>query len=335
MRDAAYGDVLKIWLYAVAAVVGGAWIAPLVFNAGKALAEVAASKQTNGPLEWLADRCRVADFAVFFQVTVVVMGVLLFVPFMDFLRGSRGMRGGKVGWLCLPDGRLAGQRLVKNPRGPMQAAAGFVGVSGLLLGFAGTLVLAGMFDVKTPIIGLFKVTARVFTTAWLLAAVLEILFRGIALGVFLRAMRPTAALGMSALLFALIHVVSAPVGLQVADPEATGVGFELLGKIFGQFSEPRFILGTLLPLLALGGVLAYARWKTASLWLPIGLHAGWIFIQGLVALVTVPSVAPHSRFWLLAGDSFHDGLVPLFGVLIAGSLVIRFTPSADVADSQN
>ncbi len=336
MRDAAYGDVLKVWLYAAVAVMGGAWISPLFFNAGKALAEVAASKVTNGPLEWLADRCRVADFPDFFETAVVVVAVVLFVPFMDFLRGGRGVAGGKVGWLRLPDGArggAGGQRLVKNPRGPVQAMVGFAGVSGLFLMLAGTLVLAGIFGLKNPGTPVFKILARVVTTAWLLAAVQEMVFRGIAMGVFLRAMRPAAALGLSALLFALVHLVHVPAGLNVVDPEAPGVGFELLRKLAGQFSEPRFMVGTLMPLLALGGVLAYARWKTASLWLPIGLHAGWIFIHGIAAAVTVPAVQPTSHFWLLAGNSFHEGLLPLIGILIAGSLVIRLTPSADVPDS--
>ncbi|MNU01778.1 hypothetical protein D3C72_2452800 [compost metagenome] len=26
-----------------------------------------------------------------------------------------------------------------------------------------------------------------------------------------------------------------------------------------------------------GSVLAYAAWKSGSLWLPIGIHAGWVF----------------------------------------------------------
>lgn len=336
MRDAPHGDVVKVWTYAMVAVLGGAWISPLFFNAGKALAEVAAAKETNGPLEWLADRCRVADFPDFFEVAVVAVGVLLFVPFMDFLRGGRGLRGRRVGWLRLPDGArcgVSGQRLVKNPRGSMQAVAGFAAVVGMFLVLAGTLVLAGIFDLKNPGTPLLRIMARGLITAWLLAAVQEVLFRGIAMGVFLRAMRPAAALGLSALLFALIHLVHAPAGLNVADPEASGVGFELLCKIGGQFSELRFVLGTLMPLLALGGVLAYARWKTASLWLPTGLHAGWIFINGFAAAVTVPTVQPDSHFWPLAGSSFHEGLLPLIGILIAGGLVIRLTTSTDVPDS--
>ena len=57
MRNEAHGDVLKVWLYAAASVWLGAWISPLLYNAGKALAEVSQGKTTNGPLEWLAAVC--------------------------------------------------------------------------------------------------------------------------------------------------------------------------------------------------------------------------------------------------------------------------------------
>ena len=39
MHREARADVLKTWLYATASVALGAWISPLVYNSGKALAE--------------------------------------------------------------------------------------------------------------------------------------------------------------------------------------------------------------------------------------------------------------------------------------------------------
>ena len=40
MRNDSRGDVIKVWLYAAASVALGAWMSPLLYNAGKALAEV-------------------------------------------------------------------------------------------------------------------------------------------------------------------------------------------------------------------------------------------------------------------------------------------------------
>lgn len=337
MRDPAQGDVLKVWLYAAAAVFLGAWISPLFFNAGKALAEVAEAKQTNAVLDWLAGYCRAADFPDFFEVATVICAAILFVPFMDWLRGGRGS-GRKCGWLRLPDGARGGsfgQPLHKNPEGGVQSLVGFSGVTVLFALLAGLLLLVGVFDWKTPVPSLSKLMFRGLCAAWSMAVLQEILFRGIAMGIFLRAMRPAAALGLSSFLFALAHLLHAPQGLNVLDPEASGVGFELLRKLAVQFSELRFVLGIFAPLLALGGVLAYARWKTASLWLPIGMHAGWIFVSGLIAQITTSVIHPNSLIGLLAGRSLHEGLLPLAGILIAGCLVIRLTPSAqeNVSDS--
>jgi membrane protease YdiL (CAAX protease family) len=137
------------------------------------------------------------------------------------------------------------------------------------------------------------------------------------MGIFLRAMRPAAALGMSALLFALVHFLNPPPALNVLDPDVAGTGFELLRKIAEQFSESRIVLGTFMPLLALGGVLAYARWRTVSLCLPIGLHAGWIFTNVI-----------------LGGTILKQGFAPLAGILIAGAFTNYLTRPADDTETQ-
>ena len=79
MRGEASSDVLKVWLYAAAVVISGAWLAPLLYNAGKALAEISAGKQTNVPLEWLAKLCQRADFPGFFTVSLWVCALILFL----------------------------------------------------------------------------------------------------------------------------------------------------------------------------------------------------------------------------------------------------------------
>jgi membrane protease YdiL (CAAX protease family) len=145
-------------------------------------------------------------------------------------------------------------------------------------------------------------------------------------------MRPAAALGLSALLFALVHFLKSPPGLNVADPDAAGVGFELLRKIATQFSEPRGAFGVFCPLLALGFVLAYARWRTASLYLPIGLHAGWIFVNGLLGSVTRVSGSTDASTWMISGISQCQGLVPLAGIVLAGVLANYLTTDHHVAD---
>ena len=228
MRSEASSDVFKVWLYAMASVLLGTWVSPLLYDAGKAIAEICATKQTNGPLEWLAEICRTTDFPGFFKVGVAVFAAILFLPFMHGLRGGRAAAGGNPWSFRLPESARSsagGQRLVRNPHGLRQGVTGFFLVTALFLLIAGVMVLAGIFEWKTPGDGVAKLALRAFATALGLAVLQEILFRGIAMGIFLRAMRPAAALGLAAVLFALVHFLNPPPGLNVADPDAAGASW--------------------------------------------------------------------------------------------------------------
>jgi hypothetical protein len=330
MRDAAPGDVLKVWLYAAASVMLGAWMSPLFYNAGKALAEVSSAKQTNGPIEWLADVCRVASFPGFFVSSLIIAATVLFLPFVEWLDGGKCREGAATRrWqIRLPDGARQmerGQRLVKNPNALRHGLRGFLVVTALFLLIGGVLLMAGVFECRSPAGGFWKMAGRAAVVAIGLSALQEILFRGIAMGIFLRAMRPSAALGLSALLFAMLLFLKPPEGLSVADPDAAGIGFELLHKVLAQFSDLRTLVGSFLPLLALGGVLAFARWRTASLCLSTGLNAGWIFVNGIMAAVTVSASPPDPMMWVISGAALRQGLVPLAGILIAGILIDYLT----------
>jgi len=334
-------DVLKIWLYSVASVLLGAWCSPLLYNAGKALAEISSVKETNGPLEHLANLCDRSEFPAFFTTGLVVAALLLFFPFMAWLRGGRAAQadsrvGGERSWnLRLPDGargQSAGQRLRGNPDGVSHLILGFILAVTLFFFIGGALMLSGVFRWKTPSEPWLFIFLRAGVIAFGLAVLQEVLFRGIALGVFLRAMPSAAALGMSALLFALVHFLQPPVGLDVFDPDASGTGFELLRKILALFGQPRALLSTFAPMLALGGVLAYARWRTASLCLPIGLHAGWLFVNSVLGTIAVSSSHPQSSMWIFSGESLRQGLVPLLGILAAGYLANQWISRGNASE---
>lgn len=337
MRNEALADVIKVWLYAAASVWLGAWLAPLLYNGGKALAEVSATKTTNDVLEWLAGICRTAEFSEFFMTALLLVAVLLFFPWMEWIHAPRG--GATTGgpWqVRLPDGARVGgcgQPLGKNPRGLWHACAGFLLAAGLLLPLGIALVPAGYATMRNPGVELPWLALRALALAWALAALMEVFFRGIAMGIFLRGMRPAAALGMSAAFFALVLSVAPPAGVNVADPEAPRVGFEMLRLLAARFADGAVVLGEFAPLLALGAVLAYARWRTASLWLPIGLHAGWRFARDLLEKLGEPSAIaePPVPFNVLM-----HGLIPLAAVLVAGVLAHFLTanpPPSHAAES--
>lgn len=333
MRGEASSDVLKIWLYAAASAFLGAWSTPFFYNAGKALADVAATKETNGPLDALANICRDAAFPAFFTASLVIAAILLFFPFMSWLRTGRAGEDGEKAWkFRLPEGargQMSGQRLRANPHGMRQLVLGFILAIILFFFIGGVLMLAGGFQWRAPQERWVAILLRATFVAFGLAVLQEVLFRGIAMGVFLRAMRPAMALGMSAVFFALVHFLHPPAGLNVPDPDASGTGFTMLKQLASQFGEPRAVFGAFAPMLALGGTLAYARWRTASLCLPIGLHAGWLFVNSILGSITISSSHPKSVMWVISGPSTGGGLVPLLGILITGFLANQWLTRGD------
>ena len=139
------------------------------------------------------------------------------------------------------------------------------------------------------------------------------------MAVFLRAMRPAAAIGMNAVFFAFALAVIAPHGVMVADPAAANSGFRMLRLVAWRWAEWQDACGILVPLLALGIVLAYARWRTAALWLPIGLHAGWRFAREAQAGL-LDAAAP-----VLTGKGLQQGWIPVIAIVVAGVLAHHLT----------
>lgn len=319
MRKAALADVLKVWLYAAGSVLLGTWFSPLLYNAGRALADVSEAKQTNLSLAWLAGLCRGADFPAFFAASLLMTALFFFHPLMRWLGGRWSMEQFGV---------------QKNPRWWRQAALGFAAWVLLFLVMAQALILTRQWLWIPPGAAAGSILMWGFFSALASAMAQEWAFRGIALGVFLRALRPEAAIGLSAALFALVHFLAPPLGMGVvdADADAAGVGWELLRKVAAQLGDVRFLVGSFAPLLALGVVLAYARWRTASLGLSIGLHAGWIFVHGIVGSMTLVAIHPHWIGGLFVGSSLKQGLIPLAAILIGGIWITRRSITDNVSE---
>ncbi|BCX48970.1 abortive infecation protein [Haloferula helveola] len=339
-------DVLKVFLYVAAMLVLGAALAPWLYNFGMGLAEVTADKDTNGVVEWLgraAERSK-DNFPRFYDRSVLLAALLLIGPLLSWLRMRRGHeRYRDTPWsLRLPDHVISdrGQPLKKNPQAWAQGFFGFVVAGGLLLISGWVLVRAGFFmwkdaaesthGVANPLVSQiewFRAMKKAVPTALVVSVIEEILFRGILLGIFLRAMRPAAAIGLLSFLFAFVHFLEPPEGVVIADPEASNAGFLLLGQILARFADPLSMVSRFSVLFAVGVVLGVARWRTASLWLPIGLHAGWIFCFALFKASTWPVPGlPEVAQWLV-GMSLLEGVLPLAVVVITGLVVAMLTRS--------
>jgi membrane protease YdiL (CAAX protease family) len=180
-------------------------------------------------------------------------------------------------------------------------------------------------------IDLLKAATKVLPGAVVVALIEELLFRGVLLGIFLRAMRPAPAIALLSFLFAFVHFLQPPPLARVPDPEAMNAGFVLLGQIFGRFADPMSMISRFLILAAVGVVLAYARYRTASLWLPVGLHIGWVFGVGMFKAATWPVVGlPEAARWLV-GFSLLEGLLPLSVVIVTGVVIHAMTRPREAA----
>jgi uncharacterized protein len=351
VRRGLQSDVLKIFAYVAASLALAALIAPWLYQLGKGFAEVFSEKSPGWPVKELADAAARSDFPRYFNRAVMLSAVILLFPFVSWLRLGRppGSYRDTPWSLRLPDHaviRDLGQPLQRNPHGWLQFGTGFVLAAGLLLFSGWVMVQSGCFiwrDAPVSTRGIpnrfietihwLKVVQKAIPAALVVSLIEEILFRGILLGIFLRAMRPPLAIALLSFLFAFVHFMEPPPGVVISDPESSGAGFFLLGKIFGQFADPMPVVSTFLVLSSVGVVLAYSRYRTASLWLPVGLHLGWVFGEKVFKAATWPVPGlPKELHWFV-GETLKEGLLPLSVIAVTGFLVHAMTREREqVAD---
>jgi len=115
-------------------------------------------------------------------------------------------------------------------------------------------------------------------------------------------------------LFAAVHFLN-PQGMEPAQVHWWS-GLALLPDTLSRFREPALLLGGFSTLLLVGLILGYARFRTRSLWMPVGLHAGWVL--GKMGLM---GVSRHSEAWPWVGPDVLTGLAPLLTLLVTWGIV--------------
>jgi len=278
-------DAAKLSAYFVAVVLVGAILAPLLFWSAQLLA-------AHGILTFLTHY----NFESFFHRALLITALALLWPLLRSLH------------LC----SFRDLQLQKNPHGMRDVVAGLV-LSGLPLACAGiVLILAKVFLLKTAIP--WVSIAAIMGAAAVVPLIEETFFRGLILGILLRDLRAPLATFLTSFLFAILHFLKAPD--RTSELVAWYSGFKSIAHSFGQFANPIMVLAAFTTLFLLGWILADARLRTRSLWLPIGLHSGWIFISGMVGKMTKrPEILP----WL--GRNLLIGLIPLGLALVSWVLM--------------
>ncbi|MGZ4965905.1 MAG: CPBP family intramembrane glutamic endopeptidase [Chthoniobacterales bacterium] len=237
------------------------------------------------------------DFQTFFHRALLIGAILFFWPLLH----SLGIRN----WREL--------NLKKNRRWLRDGIFGFVAAGIPLLCFAGFLIAFGIYSLR-PAISLSDIAGRSLS-ALVVPCMEEPLFRGLILGVLLRRNRAPVAIFFTSAIFSILHFLKAPE--QTSAVVTWTSGFVSIAHSFAPFAEPLLVLAGFTTLFLLGWVLADARIQTQSLWLPIGLHAGWIFASALFNKIAHREI--EALPWL--GKNLLIGLAPLAVALITWALV--------------
>jgi uncharacterized protein len=286
-------DAARLAAYFIAIVVVGALFAPILFWLAKTLA-------VHDVFPFLAKY----DFDTFFHRAILVAAVLLLWP---LLRVSNVRR-------------LADLGLTPNPHWARDIASGAL-ISVIPLLFCGALLIA-LHVYSFRHVFVWPRFGRVVLAAISVPFIEETFFRGIVLGLLMRTGRKLVSVLAVSALFAVVHFLK---GSEHEPAIVTWTsGFQSIADAFAGFGDPMMVLAAFATLFLIGCILADARVLTRSLWMPIGLHAGWIFASG-----TFTGLARQRMVglpWL--GENLLVGIVPL-GVAGITWILVRLWPKHD------
>jgi len=275
-------DAAKLFTYFFALVIGGALLAPPLFWSARQVSPFFAK----------------FDFEDFFHRALLICAIAFLWPLLRAL-GLHSFRD---------------LQLDRN-RHAVRDVVGGILLASLPLVFCSLLLIATRnFVLKTvmPWGSLIGVVGAAIAVP----LIEELFFRGLLLGILLRGLRPILATLITSAFFAVIHFLKAPAR---SDEVVTWFsGFRSIANSFAQFADPTMLLALFATLFLIGWILADARLRTRSLFLPIGLHSGWILVAGVVGKLTRRSITILP--WL--GTNLLTGLLPLALGLITWGLMI-------------
>ena len=286
-------DAAKLFAYFFTVVLGGALLAPPLFWSGHHF------------FTFLAKY----DFESFFHRALLICALVFLWPFLRSLRFHS----------------LRDLQLDKNRHALRDVVAGILLAAIPLLVSATVLIATRIFLLKNTVP--WNSLAAVLAAATVVPLIEELFFRGLFFGILLRSLRAVVAILITSAFFAILHFLKAP---DRPNESVTWLsGFHSIANSFAQFADPTMVLASFTTLFLIGWILADARLRTRSLFLPIGLHSGWIFVAGVFGKMTKREMIILP--WL--GSNLLIGLLPLALGLITWLLMIGWLRYANRAHS--
>jgi len=271
--------IAKIAVYFLAVILIGAVLSPPIFWLVQALAE-------HGMLKSIAD----FPFHRYFTRTIQVSALVLLVPLLFSLRIRKISEFG----------------IEKNPLRIRDIVVGFT------LALLPVILLAWVcihFDVYRIRKDLdYSVLLKIARTAVFVAIIEEILFRGVLLGLAAKRLGALTGAILVSAVFAAVHFMRPAKGTE--EMVHWWSGFAQLGSAFGALPAPSLLAFGFLSLFLVGLILSFARLSTRSLWLPIGLHAGWVLGQQSLQWFAKYRVKPEDALIPWVGPNVVSGAVP-------------------------
>ncbi len=300
-----------VWL--AASLFLAALLTPYLYDAGKSFAVSAESHDYPAVLESIAKSAKKAEVDRYFSRCLLVSALALLPLLIRRVRSIPESENRaeyklkKLSWR---------NRIFQLCSGVLMGAA----VLGLL---AVVLHLTGASHPKGDAISLSKLLSKALLPALGAGIIEELVFRGLLLGLWLRACSLWSAWLGSSLMFSFVHFLKPPEGVEIANPYAWHSGLEILSSTLGHFTNPQFFVTEFATLTLLGLMLAYCRTRTFSLWLPIGIHAGLVF--ALKTFSMTQQLNPESPLnpWFIGVD-LKSGIFPLLALGVCSICSLLF-----------
>jgi uncharacterized protein len=249
-------------------------------------------------------------FSRIFNRFFMISGVLLFFACRSLLKIESPAQ------LGLMPRTLAAHDVVNG----LVLALGSMLALGLIMSLAGVYQPFFRLSVSVAVEQCVKAILTGFTVGLLE----EVFFRGIIFRGLLDDWKPLPALLVANLFYSALHFVKPGERYFLTGIEPWA-GFRHLFSTFAPFFEPVDIAPGLIGLLLIGIVLSYAFARTGTLYLSIGLHAGWV-----IAIKTVRVFGDYRTEdldWLFGSSDpkIVSGVVTWVGIVLVGVAVHRLT----------